>query len=909
MKLVLGLVVASLGLNALLVQGQSVSSNRFQFRAPHTIRYRLTDDAQQRAASPAARPEWVTARIEGNSTNRVELGRRVVLQLKSPGDLGKLTEGRPLELSRTIRSNIFILQCPDALTAVTEANRLAALPEVEACYPVIRRYDTQLGPYAERSNDFFAVPYFFTSIGGTRVDSQWHIENRDGDSTRLGLDLNVMAAWPYTFGEGVTVAVADSGLEMNHPDLVNRLAGAPHYNFVTDSTNNPGPIGGDYPSATAALWAHGTFVAGLLAAERNNGRGVTGVAPKASLASWLIFQTNGATVSDERLMEVYEHASEVVAVQNHSWGAGNGLIQQDGPTLLEQVGIENAITFGRSGRGVVMVRSAGNDRTNAASANDDGYLNAPEVITVGGVNKNGRATYYSEPGSCLLVAAPGGGGDSLHGLATTDLVGPFRGANAGFFYAGDLADYVWGVQAFSGTSAAAPLVSGIAALMFSVNTNLNYRDVQHILALSAKQWDLNDPDLKTNGAGLRVSHNVGFGVPDSAHAVLLAKIWTNRPSLATLTFANNQPNAIPDAGLRVEVTGNSVPPALASVIAFPTFASADDPTSAYPLVEIGVATNVPAMNLTNKGALILRDGSPFSTKILNAAQAGAKFAIIYNSTNGGGITIVSKEMEKSEYAPIPAVFIGNSSGTGLKALFETNNSSLARIRQISADTVFRVGSTLLCEHVGVRVQTDYPIRGDLRITVRSPQGTRSVLQKVNNDTQPGPTDWTYWTTHHFLESSAGDWKISVTDQVSGGAGSIRAISLVIRGTEILDSDRDGLADQWEYARFYSLEFGPKDDPDGDGYSNAREHLMGTNPLVSDILKSPDFTRWSLFGSQMLRLSWLSAPAYNYQVQSGSNITSLNVITNMPGLFPETELFIPYPTTPAAYFKVGAFQAP
>jgi subtilisin-like proprotein convertase family protein len=491
---------------------------------------------------------------------------------------------------------------------------------------------------------------------------------------------------------------------------------------------------------------------------------------------------------------------------------------------------------------------------------------------------------------------------------TLDLVGWERGVNSGVFYGGDLADYRWGVQGFVGTSAAAPHVSGIAALLLAANPNLSHRDVQQILALSARHWDLADPDLATNGAGLRVSHNVGFGVPDAGHAVRLARSWSNRPPLVTVAFTNDASLAIPDSGLRVEITGDDIPLALVSLAAFPTFAPGiDDPTANLPLVNIGVAAEVPAVNLTNKGALILRDATPFTTKIANAAAAGAAFAVIYNDISSGGFDL--SLIGGTEYSPIPAVLIGNTSGEGLTALFETNASALARLRLVSAEKMFTVNSTLLCEHVGLRVQTDHPVRGDLRITLRSPQGTRSVLQRFNDDTNPGPTDWTYWTTHHFLESSVGEWTVAITDQFGGNVGNVLDVNLILRGTQITDTDADGLDDAWETNRLGTLTFGPKDDPDGDGFSNAREQLMGTNPQSSDLLATPDLSRWGLFGSEMMRLSWSSAPLYHYEIRGGSNVNDLNVITNLPGGFPETDLFVPFSASENGFFQVRPFQAP
>ena len=84
-------------------------------------------------------------------------------------------------------------------------------------------------------------------------------------------------------------------------------------------------------------------------------------------------------------------------MQNHSQGHDNA--GQNLPTLLEEIGISNALNYGRSGRGVVMVRAAGNLRTTEVNADDDGYPNDPRVIAVGAVRIDGRVASFSNPGS------------------------------------------------------------------------------------------------------------------------------------------------------------------------------------------------------------------------------------------------------------------------------------------------------------------------------------------------------------------------------------------------------------------------------------------------------------------------------------------------------------------------------
>src|SRR5690606_29777041 len=134
--------------------------------------------------------------------------------------------------------------------------RLANEPAVQTAYPVLRRTGILNSPYALRSNDPFFVPYFNVSPS---YDALWFLENRLYDGTRNGIDINVLAAWPITRGEGVTVAVVDTGLEMNHPELESRLIGAPHFNFGNQTTN-AGPIGGSEFDPNRSIWTHGTSV-------------------------------------------------------------------------------------------------------------------------------------------------------------------------------------------------------------------------------------------------------------------------------------------------------------------------------------------------------------------------------------------------------------------------------------------------------------------------------------------------------------------------------------------------------------------------------------------------------------------------------------------------------------------------
>jgi subtilisin-like proprotein convertase family protein len=171
---------------------------------------------------------------------------------------------------------------------------------------------------------------------------------------------------------------------------------------------------------------------------------------------------------------------------------------------------ENVRT-GRGGLGNIYVWAAGNGGLNQDNSNYDGYNALPYTISVGALGDDNLKAGYSEPGANLLVVAPSG--SRGEGIVTTDN----RGASG--YSSGDYYDN------FNGTSAAAPMVSGVVALMLEANPQLNWREVQVILARSAVPVDFFGSDWVRNGGGRWHSHDYGFGRVDAASATLLASQW------------------------------------------------------------------------------------------------------------------------------------------------------------------------------------------------------------------------------------------------------------------------------------------------------------------------------------------------------------------------------------------------
>lgn len=745
-------------------------------------------------------------------------------------------------------------------------------------------------PYAARPTD----EYF---------PEQWYFDNRNAEGVRVNSDLNIRGAWERTRGEGVIVAVADDGVELDHPDLAPTAAQGLHYDFEQNIPN------GNHRSASDA---HGTPTAGLVAAAANN-IGIVGAAPGARFASWNIYPTNTlprrSFILPEKMANVFTYKNDEIQVQLHNWSEVREGTQFFAQTAVESASISNAVTLGRGGKGVVLVRPAGNvhydpDRGQyfLRNVNDDGFANDPRAITVAAARSNGRVTSYSTRGAPILVSAPSG--DFSYGFAnifTTDRQGT-AGLNPITFPSDpDLNNYVFGSFGFTGTSASAPMIAGVCALIVSANPNLTYRDVQQILIHSSRHFDREDPDLVRNAAGYWVSHRQGFGMPDAGEAVRLADAWKNRPAMVRRVIPSDvvNPVQIPDASLRIEARAlQSVPAYGQSFVAFPSLGpQPDDPTQDLPLVDVGLAGGPIAQNLAGKAALIQRGGSPFASKIGFAAAAGASFAIVYNNTDTPAFSL----MGETDFVKIPAVMISRVAGETLKSNITAHPSMRVQMLGTPAVARFNMTEQLLCEHVGVRIKTTHPTRQDLRITLVSPQGTRSVLQAFNLDQTPGPVDWTYYSTHHFYELSSGLWTLEITDEVEQSVGSLTLAELIVHGTPIEDFDDDGLDDNWERANFNnSLAQGPLDDPDRDGSWNAREQILGTNPAVNE---TPFRLTAASLSTNAVRFAFPSVAGTNYIIRSSLDLNRpFDEIATIPGEFGETEI-ITDKGDPQRYFHI------
>lgn len=408
-----------------------------------------------------------------------------------------------------------------------------------------------------------------TTIDDPLFDQQWYLLNTGQNGATPGIDLNVAPVWQDYTGQGVTVGVFDTGVEYGHPDISANLDVSLSFSAMEDGADGQPVLTEDN---------HGMAVAGEIAAVAGNAIGGVGVAYDATVAS--VYLDLSEQVENSMLKAAFADALQRTAgvydVMSNSWGFSGEFDNFNAPEGQAMgAALSQAVSEGRGGLGAIVVFAAGNDREEDFDANADNLTNSPYVISVAAVDNTGKVSSYSTPSASNLVAAPSnsyyytwetvvipaeeeGGEDeviqefvshSYGDIVTTDRVGTL-GYNTAASPAGDYA------YDFGGTSAAAPLVSGVVALMLEANPALGYRDVQEILALTARNtdaaaaWTINGAST-WNGGGMHASRDVGYGLVDATAAVRLAETWDRQNTTENLLVTTGEAGVgvtLPDDG-------------------------------------------------------------------------------------------------------------------------------------------------------------------------------------------------------------------------------------------------------------------------------------------------------------------------------------------------------------------------
>ena len=354
---------------------------------------------------------------------------------------------------------------------------------------------------------------------------QWHLKNNDQFRNSGGHDIRVEEVWPTYKGSGINVAVVDAGMHFQHEDLTDNVLTSFNHNYHPDLTDIYHPLAN-----------HGTAVAGLIAAK-DNSLGMRGVAPKASIYGYNVLVVRPSAANK---VDAMSRNAATTAISNNSWGPGDDGLPQPASALWETA-VKDGVTTGYGGKGVFYAWAAGNGHGGFFHdySTLDELSNFYAVTAVCAVGHDDIRSEYSEAGANLWVCGPSSSGrEGQPEIATTDNGHRYRGS-------------------FGGTSAAAPIVSGVVALIREANNALTWRDVKLILAASARK---NDPDntgweqgaFKYGSTTNRYNfnHEYGFGMVDAKAAVDLALGWTNVPDLREITSESGVIDLlIPDAPL------------------------------------------------------------------------------------------------------------------------------------------------------------------------------------------------------------------------------------------------------------------------------------------------------------------------------------------------------------------------
>ena len=328
----------------------------------------------------------------------------------------------------------------------------------------------------------------------TPAAGQWYLRAPTSatiaNASSILSSINVESAWSITTGNAsVVIADLDTGVRFDHPDLADKLL--PGYDFISADTNggfvNAADGGGrdidasdpgDYGCVEATSSWHGTQTAGLLGAATNNGVGMAGVARDVMILPVRVLGCRGGGDSDIQAAIRWAVGMDIAGVPTNTLHRAQVINLSLGESTACTQGYADAIADANA-HGAVVVVSAGNDGLDVGSP-----ANCSGAIAVGGLQHSGTKVYYSDLGASVAISAPSGNcpgnGTCLYPILTT--------SNSGLTAPGAAIYTNGGANASLGTSFSTPLVSGVAALMFSANPTLTPTQILSALKSSARAF-------------------------------------------------------------------------------------------------------------------------------------------------------------------------------------------------------------------------------------------------------------------------------------------------------------------------------------------------------------------------------------------------------------------------------------
>lgn len=415
----------------------------------------------------------------------------------------------------------------------------------------------------DRDDVEYAHPELVRKLGRRAVfPQQWHLSNTTINGQTVAASANVAGAHQLARGEQVTIAVIDTGIDIDHEEFSSpgKIV-APR--DTTSGDADPRPLLADEH--------HGTACAGVACAD---GRfGALGVAPAARLMPIRMISQLGSQQEANAFFWAASHGADVISC---SWGPMDGAWwdssdpQHQGRFPLPdstRLAIDHAVTNGRGGKGCVIFFAAGNGNE---SVDLDGYASYPSVIAVAACNDRGVRSVYSDMGDAVFCAFPsndfpfpdeGRPAALTPGIWTTDVSGaggynpnPHTGAVEG----DPRGNYTNG---FGGTSSACPGAAGVAALVLSRNPALRWQEVRDTLRRSCDRIDPQNGQWSADGHSPWYGHGrlnaataVQLATPQPADRLVISRTLNGpAPDAARVTVDVSEPRRLSDLKVQVDI--------------------------------------------------------------------------------------------------------------------------------------------------------------------------------------------------------------------------------------------------------------------------------------------------------------------------------------------------------------------
>jgi serine protease len=555
--------------------------------------------------------------------------------------------GTVLTHYRFMSSDGHVIKLPQRMTlteAAAVARKLSADPGVEYAEP-----DQRMFPLLFPNDPLYA--------------NQWHYKSPTSDGEPGG--VNLPGAWDITTGSSsIVVAVVDTGIRPNHEDIAGRTVTG--YNFISDApaagngigrSTDPSDLGDWITQAehdsghfagcpvTNSSW-HGTHVSGTIGASTNNGIGVAGINWTSRILPVRALGKCGGLTSD--------------IIDGANWAAGlpvPGVPANSNPakvlnmsfgdtgacSAIWQATINNIIAAGAT-----VVVAAGNSNTDAVNFSP---ANCNGVISVAAINRNGGRTFYSNFGTIVKIAAPGG--DTRAAVAN----GVLSTLNSGTTIpvaspGGDIYQYN------QGTSMAAPHVAGIASLILSINPNLTPAQILLRIQSTARAFPTgtgSDCTTSTCGSGIiNAAAAVNFVINNPIPAIINLSPSASQAGGPAFTLTVNGNNFVTTSA--VQWNNSSRPTTFVSTTQLTAAISAADIISAG-TTAVTVVNPAPGGGTSAAVNFVISNPAPvIGSLIPSSSQAGGTaFTLTVNGSN-----FLSNSEVRWNNSPRPTTSISSS---------------------------------------------------------------------------------------------------------------------------------------------------------------------------------------------------------------------------------------------------------